>query len=349
MNANSKRVAILLLLAGLPWVMSVETAQAEDPPAAEPTTSEVVAAIKRRAQQILEARRAARRLRFSGEVSQLLGYESNPSNGTEHVGDTYISTSTYLALSKKLTPTVTWQGTYSGSFDNYFEYGDGDYMSHTLTPTKLVWQPGRMWRIDAGADLNITYYPKSGASNYREFKPSVGVRQNLWGRWFHSIRHEWFTRDYISKKARDGSGNETEVDRKDTRNRIRYEVGTTWHDTLFKVKQEWYWHDSNDERTDFYDAEDYKVTASINRSLTKKLTINPSYSFERKNYSKRTVTGINAEARYDDTHTWTLAGTYDFNNTWSVNPSFSYKWLDSNEPTGEYIDTTISGTVTARF
>ena len=116
-----------------------------------------------------------------------------------------------------------------------------------------------------------------------------------------------------------------------------------------KVKQEWYFHDSNDERQDFYDAEDYKVTASVNRPLTKKLSANASYAFERKNYKHRQVGGITAEARYDDTHTWTLAGTYDFNKTWSLNPSFSYKYLDSNDPTGEYFDATSTLTLTARF
>lgn len=324
----------------------------EDP--ASPTSQEVVAAIKRRAQQILEARRAARRLRFSADLSQLVGYESNPSNGVDHIGDTYLSTSAYLTWSKKLTPTITWQGIYSGSFDNYLEYGDGDYTSQTLTPAKFLWQPGRVWRVDGGVDLNLTYYPRSKGSNYREIKPYLGVRQNLGdlpriGSVFHSIRYEWFLRDYISKMARDGASAETLSARVDTRHRLRYELGTTWNGTLYKVKQEWYFHDSNDARNDFYDAQDYKLTASVNRSLTKKLSANASYAIERKNYAHRPVSGITGEDRYDDTHTWTLAGTYDFNKSWSFNPSFTYKFLDSNEPTGEYIDTTISGTLTARF
>jgi len=345
------------IVIGLIGLLSAGIAAAQEPVGRErpereeitPTTQEVITAIKRRAQQILEERRQARRLRFSGEATQLLGYESNPSNGVDHVGDTYLENSLYLNLSKRLRPALTWQGTYSGSFTNYIEYGDGDYMSHTLTPVKLVWQPGRMWRVDGGLDLNITYYPRAGASNYRELKPSIGVRQNLFGRWFHSARYEWFIRDYISKKARDGAGVETLSNRVDARHRLRYEVGTTWKEALLRVKQEWYLHDSNDARNDFYDAQDYKMTASVNRPLTEKFSLNASYAFERKNYEHRTVTGITAESRYDDTQTWTLAGAYDINKTWSLAPSFSYKFLASNDPTGEYVDTTISATLTARF
>ncbi len=348
MTANSSRFIVAAAALGLFILQPLALAQKPPAPAVTPTTAEVVAAIKRRAQQILEERKKAKRLRTSWEVSQLVGYESNPSNGVDHVGDTYFESSTYLSLSKKLAPTLTAQGLYSGSFTNYVEYGDGDYTSQTLTP-KLLWQPGRMWRIDGGSDFNMTYYPRSKASNYREAKLFLGIRQNLFGNWFHSIRYEWFYRDYISKKARDGGGAETTQARIDQRHRMRYEVGTTWKETLMKVKQEWYLHESNDARNDFYDAVDYKMTASLNRPLTEKLTANFSYSFERKNYRHRTVSGITSEARYDDTQTWTLSGAYDFNKTWSFSPSFSYKFLDSNEPTGEYIDTTISGTLTARF
>lgn len=351
---------VLTAFACIPLSAGTSSAQEGGAPERErpeitPTTQEVVAAIKRRAQQILEERRKARQLRFSGEISQLIGYESNPSNAVDHVGDTYLEHSLYLNASKKFTPTLTWSATYSGSYDNYLEYGDGDYMSHTLTPAKLTWQPGRMWRVEGGADLNITYYPRSKPSNYREFKPYVQVRQNLGelprlGNLFHLFRYEWFIRDYISKKARDGASAETFSNRVDARHRIRYEAGSTWNETLFKVKQELYWHDSNDARNDFYDVQDYKVTASVNRPLTDKLSANASYAFERKNYEHRPVTGnVTTEARYDDTQTWTIQGTYDFNKTWSFVPKFEYKFLDSNEPTGEYVDTTISGTVTARF
>lgn len=351
MSQRGLRVGVWTCLAVLGFgAAPVLWAQELPPLTATLSPEEALAAIKRRALAILEERRRARQWRASGEVTHLLGYESNPSNGVEHVGDTYLEQSLYLALSKKLTPTLTWQSSYSGSFDNYLEYGDGDYTSQTVTPAKLLWQPGRMWRLDAGVDLNLTYYPKASASNYREIKPSIGVRQNLKGSWFHAVRYEWYLRDYISKRARDGTpGAETLSDRMDTRHRLRYEVGTTWRQLLCKVKQEWYLQDSNDARQDFYDAEDYKLTASVNRQLTAKASCNASYAFERKNYRHREVAGITAEARYDDTHTWTLAGSYDLNPTWSVNPSLTYKFLDSNEPTGEFVDTTLSASLTARF
>ncbi|MBI3333696.1 MAG: outer membrane beta-barrel protein, partial [Candidatus Omnitrophica bacterium] len=163
------------------------------------------------------------------------------------------------------------------------------------------------------------------------------------------VRYEWFIRDYLSKKARNGLGSATLSDRQDTRHRLRYELGTTWMETFLRVRQEWYLHDSNDARNDFYDAGDYKVSAFVHRPLTKRLSLNVSYSFERKNYKHRPVVGIRPEARYDDTHTWTVAGAYEFNRAWSLNPSVSRRSLNSNEPTGEYVDTTISANLTARF
>jgi len=353
-SKNNWPAAVALLTGAFCFLAAVPAFAEETEREASPATSEVVAAIKRRAQQILEERRRAKRLRVYREASQAIGYESNPSNGPDHVGDTYLENTLYMAFSRKLDAKLTWQGTYYGSFTNYLEYGDGDYTYQALTPAKLVWEPGKMWRIDAALDFDLVYYPKSSPSNYKEFKPGIGVRQNLGelprlGNVYHSVRYEWFIRDYISKKARDGAGAETLDDRVDTRHRLRYELGTTWKETLLRVGQEWYLHDSNDARHDFYDSQDYRVTASVHRQFTKKLSLNAGYSFERKNYTHRPVGGITSEARYDDTHTWTIAGTYDFNKTWSFSPSFSYKFLDSNEPTGEYFNTTISGRVSARF
>ena len=360
MIAKSKRRVLSVLMMGTFLFLSIgfSSARAEEVPAAKekevreavtPTTQEVVAAIKRRAQQILEERRKARRLQASWEASQGLSYEKNPANSAERNGDGYTEESAALYLSKKLTPTIKWQGSYSITYDGYFEYSDGSYLTQAMTPFKFTWQPGRMWRGDAGVDLSQLWYPYAGPSSYDEIKPNIKLRQNLWGRWYHSIQGEYFYRHYLSKKMRYGAGTDTDKNRQDYRYRGRYEVGTTWKDTLFKVRQEYYLHDSNDQRNDFYDAEDYKVVASINRPITQKLSANLSYSWDRKQYRHRTVSGITSEARYDNTSTWTLSGTYDFNDIWSLNPSFSHTSLNSNDPSGEYVDWTATTLLTARF
>lgn len=360
MIAKSKRRFISAFLLGTFWLLQAGASHvlAEETPAPKekeareavtPTTQEVVAAIKRRAQQILEERRKARRLQASWEASQGLSYEKNPANAPERNGDWYAEESIALNLSKKLTPTIKWQGSYSATYDGYFEYTDGSYLSQAMTPFKFIWQPGRMWRADAGVDLSQLWYYWASPSSYDEIKPNIKVRQNLWGRWYHSIQGEYFYRYYLSKMARNGAGVDTEVHRQDYRYRGRYEIGTTWKEALFKVRQEYYLHDSNDQRNDFYDAEDYKITASINRPITKKLSANLSYAWDHKQYRHRPVSGIKAEARYDNTQTYTASGTYDFNETWSLNPSFSYSRLNSNDPSGEYFDWTATTTLTARF
>src|SRR3989338_2800404 len=182
---------------------------------------EALAAIKRRAMKILEARRAARRLKFYGELSEATGYETNPSNSSSHKGDTYEDTSTYLMLSKKLTPTLEWQGTYSGNYLKYLDYGDGDYTDHTLPPVKLRWQPKRMWRVESWMDLEHNWYPIAKDSSYRNLKGVARIRQNLFDTWYHQLQYEWFARDYTHKNARDGAGTETTSNRVDTRHRIR--------------------------------------------------------------------------------------------------------------------------------
>ncbi len=309
---------------------------------------EAIEAIKRRAKQII-AQRKNKRLRLAGEVTAGIGVQKNPGDLPSHKGDSFVESSLFLNLTKPLTPTLTWQGSYYGSVDNYIELTDYSYTYQTLTPVKLLWKPARKWRWDGGVDLGYLVYASDNAPDYKEFKPFVGVRQDLWGNWFHAFHYEYSLRHYLSKRARNGLGVNTRTHREDMRHKGRYEIGTVWKNTLFKGRGEYYLNDSNDARNDFYDAEDWKLIGSITRRITDKFSVYASYTFERKNYRHRKVVGVRAEARYDDEQTYALSGTYDFNKNWSLTPSFSYTRLNSNEPTGEYFDWTAKAMVARKF
>ena len=349
---GSWKIAIGLLAVSTAFLSraSVGVAQESPPSGTTLTTEEVIAAIKRRAERALEERRRAKPLQWFFEFSSGGGYEKNPSYSQSHKGDSFVEEDLFMEVSKKLTPTLTWGGTYSNSYVNYFELTDDTYTYQTLTPLKLIWQPDRRWRLDSGVDLDYLWYPNNSPANYQELKPWIGVRQNLWGSWYQSARYLWFLRHYVSAKARNGLGTGTRSPREDTRNTLRYEVGTDWLKTSLKARGEWYLNDSNDARQDFYDAEDYKLTGFVSRPLTEKLSLSASYTFERKSYLHRQVIGVQRpRARYDDIQTYSVFAIYDINKTWSLNPRFSYTHLNSNEPTGEYFDYTVSGVVTAKF
>jgi len=306
-------------------------------------------AIKRRALEILQERRQTK-LQFYGEVSQGVGYEKNPLYGSARKGDWFFEDGLFLWWSRKLTPTITWQGSYVGDYLGYPKLTDANLTLSTVTPVKLLWQPTPMWRVDGGADLGYLWFPNEGSAGFREFKPTIGVRQNLWGHWFHAVRFDSSLRRYIAAHARDDAGNSKPAHRRDVRPRIRYEVGTTWRDTFLKVRHEWYWNNSNDQQQDFYDARDYKVTALVSRPITQRFSIEASYSYELKNYLHRAVSQVSPDrARHDDVDTWTLTGLYELNPTWSVSPSFTHTRNNSNEPTGEYVDWSTELTLTAHF
>jgi len=328
--------------------------RADEGPALTP--EQALAAIKRRAQRVLEARRAARRLKFYAEVSEALGYETNPSTSSSHKGDTYFEHSGYFMLSKKLTPTIDWQASYNPIYLDYLDYGDGDYFDNVFTASKLRWAPGRMWRVESWIDLEYNYYPKGKDSTYRQFKTTSRIRQNLFGTWFHQLQYEWFSRDYATKNARDGAGNETFSNRVDTRNRLRHKAGFTVRqalpikNALFSVENDFYRNDSNDARQDFYDYDVWKITGSASGSATKKLYLSGSFAFERKNYRSRQITtAVTAEARYDDKYTVTSGASYDLDDTWKLSYDFSFDHLGSNHPPGEYDNAKHAFKVTAKF
>ena len=349
---------LIVLIGGRPQQLVAQETPAKNeapkrselpPLTAQISPEEALAAIKRRAQKILDARRAARRLKFSGELSEAVAYETNPSNSSSRKGDTSEETSANLTLSKKLTRTLDWSSSYSGSYLKYVNYGEGDYTDHTLTATKLKWQPGKMWRAESWMDVEYNFYPAALDSSYRNLKVVGRLRQNLLKSYYHQIQYEWFVRDYTNKKARDGAGNNTLSHRVDTRHRLRYKVGATVQKALLSVENEFYWHDSNDARNDFYDAQDWKITGSASRNVTKKLYLSGSFAFERKNYTARKVSGINAEARYDDKYTLSSGASYDLNDDWKLSYDFTFDHLASNDPTGEYDNAKHAFKLTANF
>ena len=350
-------MASVLLLSGAPLRAQEAAPEREraERPELPPLTSQIppeeaLAAIKRRAKKILEARRAARRLKFSGELSTAVAYETNPATGTSHKGDTSFEPNTYLSWSKKLTPTLTWMGTYYGTYLQYVEYHAGDYTDHIMTPLKLQWQPGRMWRLENWLDLERNQYRDDARdSSYKQIKWTGRIRQNVWKSWYHQFQYEWFGRDYTHKKARDGGGADTDTYRKDARYRGRYKVGTKVRQALLSVENDFYKNDSNDNRNNYYDYEVWKITGSASGSATKKLYLSGSFAFERKNYDVRPVSGITSEARYDDKYTISTSASYDLNKTWRLAYGLTFDHLGSNEPTGEYDNNKQSLTVTAKF
>jgi len=363
-NSNRSRIAAVGIVAGLlvlssqQPVLAQETTEKQEraerhelpPLTATVSPEEALAAIKRRAQKIIEARRAARRLKIYVEGSEIYAYETNPSNaGNPTKGDSSFEEDVYLLLSKKLTPTIEWQGSYSGVYLKYLDYGDGDYTSHTLTPVKLVWRPGRMWRAETWMDLDYNYYPVAGDSSYRQIKWTGRLRQNLFGSAFHQFQYEWFDRHYTHKRARDGAGNNTLTRRDDVRNRLRYKVGATVKKALMTVENEYYWNDSNDAKNAFYDYQVWKITGSASGNVTPKLYVSQSLAYEQKNYEHRAVSGITAEARYDGKYTLSSSVSYDLNKTWKIGYDFTYDHLDSNEPTGEFDNAKHAVKVTAHF
>lgn len=367
MTAKNKRIlsptgvglTALLVWAVVPQPLFAQQEAAEkeirERPELPPLTAQIppeeaLAAIKRRAKKILEARRAARRMKFSGEVSQVFAYETNPATASDHKGNSSSEENAYLAWSKKLTPTLTWQGTYYGSVLFYEKYHAGDYTDHIMTPVKLQWQPGRMWRVESWLDLERNHYREDARdSSYKQIKLTGRIRQNLFKSWYHQVQYEWSGRDYVHKKARDGGGADTATYRKDARYRARYKVGTTVKKALLSMENEYYKNDSNDNRNNYYDYWVWKVSNSISGNVTKKLYCSAGFNFERKSYNVRPVSGISAEARYDDKYTLSANANYDLNDTWRLAGGLTFDHLGSNEPTGEYDNMKESLTITAKF
>ncbi len=296
-----------------------------------------IALLKRRAQRILEARRAPPPplFGFSSGISQ--GYESNVNLDGFRKGDGFTEESLSLLFQPK--PNSWFQGelSYSGFNSNFYEFTDSNLWLNTLSGT-LQFQPHRAIRLDLGYDYEIMNFPSDSDSSFFDQRVKVQgwFAHTPWLTHKVGVGYQW--RDYDSRKARDSGRNPIgELNRQDERPSAGYEGQIRVPQTTAKIGAEAYRNFSNDQFQSFYDWQDLRFRGVLTRVFSPKWVGSLTASKERKNYRRRSVPAINVAERDD---LYTLAGSilYDWNAHWTVSYSLTYRYQDSNDPRLDFTD-----------
>jgi hypothetical protein len=137
--------------------------------------------------------------------------------------------------------------------------------------------------------------------------------------------------------------------RKDQRHTAIYEIGGTFAEAnTLKVRQEFYFNDSNEGHQDYNDAQDYKVKLSFLRDWAPNWSSTSSLTYELKRYERRNVLERGV-AQQDYTKTYELGVTYKLSQAVDLAYTWRYKQNDSNDPAQAYQDITNALTLTALF
>jgi hypothetical protein len=282
-------------------------------------------------------------------VSWTVANESNPSLSKGRSSHPYTEEYVSTTFSYRLLPQLTTQASYSLDALHYDEYTDGSTVTNSLTG-KLIYRPWTPLRLEAHYTFDDSDYPYDIGAGTMDQKVHLRLRQAFLEQYYHWVGWTYLYKQYKDKLTRDGGG--TRVGgkrRKDQRHTGIYEVGgKVFEKANVRLRQDFYFNDSNDVYLDYYDAQDYKVKLSGTYDWTDHWSSSSGFTYELKRYEDRVVTPKNV-AESDNTKTYEMGLTYKINKNVDVAYTWKFKKTDSNDPAQAYQDVTNSLALTAAF
>lgn len=350
-------LAVLLALAGTAGFLGLAapaTSRAQEAPLqdkegqAADRAKLFIALLKRRAERILEGRRAPPPPLFSLFASAGYGYESNVNLDGSREGDSFTEQSGGISFRPQFRPWLDGELSYDFLGDEFHTLTDSNLWSHTGKAI-LRLEPHRRVQLEVGGEAALLYFPLDEDNTFLDQR----LRAQL--SWAH---RSWLThragwlfqyREYDTRRARDSSQVRINgLSREDQRHVASYEMRLRFPKTFARLAGEFYRNFSNDGFQDFYDWEDFRFRGSVTRVFGPRWIATLNASHERKNYQSRSVPAINVAER---DNLLTLAGSliYQWTTKASLSYSLTYRHQDSNDPRLDFTDWIHQTGVTLNF
>jgi hypothetical protein len=210
----------------------------------------------------------------------------------------------------------------------------------TASQASLKWYPTGKDNllIQPGFEWSDTHYPNDATLATKENKLSLNAKHKFWENWSQELNYEdYWINSNNNKLTRDGEGNDRiDIALEKRRHSIEYDLDFPFlYDTKLKLKQKGAIQTSNDAYIDYYDYNSTKTTAELARTITEKLYAKASFSYEQKDYTKRTVSAHQV-AQEDTTYIQKVTLFYFLDEDWLVNYTFTNTKVDSNSTLHDY-------------
>lgn len=337
-RAISRRTSAVI--AGLLVLGGALAARAETP-LAQPELAEraqlFIALLKRRAEAIVEARRAPPPPRWNLYAGATQGYESNVNLDGTRKGDRFTEESLTLVFRPTITSWLSGEATYDLLNTHYHELTDSNLWSNTASAL-LKLKPVRRLEVAAGWEYSILNFPLDSDSSFADQRTKATVSFAQTGWLTHLVGWTYQLREYDTRKARDFAGTQQPgANRQDQRHTGSYELRCRFPKLSARVGAEYYQNASNDQLQDFYDWQDLRLRAVLTRAFGPQWVGTLSASHERKNYEARSVPAI-AVAERDDLVTVAGSLIYQLTPRTSVTGNVTYRHQDSNDPRLDFTD-----------
>lgn len=314
----------------------------------EQTTEKYLGKSGEKAYKKVEAVKEGQRYKTKILVAAIQGYDNNVFLDPRREHDTFTEAILDASVIYPLNGRWDFSGGVSAHDITYWKATDANLID---TDLKFAFE-GKLFSgltLTAYNDVELVEYQANDDGEYVGDKAGLVLKQKLPNNFFHSLRYEFFYKNYSDRKALDGSGDPSDHDRQDDRNTVYYDLGVYMKKSMVKVFGEYYLNDSNYNYLDYYDYDSVRLGSSMIYLLTDKMSTALSYYRQFRSYFERTIPNDDTVGEKDRTWVATASLYYDIYKNTTLGLNYSYRQNHSNNPVQKYSGSIISGGLYCRF
>lgn len=262
------------------------------------------------------------------------GYDNNVFLDSSRKGDLYDEAVAACELSYELSERLILKAESDSSSMTYHRFSDYSLMDNDIA-LSLAYYPCQKMKVETGYDIDFVNYLRNENGTYYAQGPFASFRYSITPSTYLGTGYLYRLYDYDKRKIYDGTYRRLELTREDHRHEIMAEFAAIIGKVYFKLKNVYYFNESNDGYMDYYDYQAEKVMGYIGAPLFKKAELVLSGGYQRKNFKSRKIT-TSSSKEHDDL--MVLGGGLYYNLTPSsyINLSYTYRQNFSNDPIQEY-------------
>jgi hypothetical protein len=263
------------------------------------------------------------------------GYDNNVYLNSSRKGDIFDQVMADAVFRYRLNDRLNIKARYDLTSLTYHRFTDVNMFDNQVSAS-LEYYPQNRLKFEAGYIVDFVDYLKGSGSDFIMDGPFAGLRYYIDKRSYIGGIYQYNTYDYRSRKTRDISNQVAGITREDKRNTVIAEFATYMGELFVKVKNTYFWNDSNDQYLDFYDYNSQRIGLYTAYPVTEKLALLLSGGYQRKDFKSRTTIKDPAKKEHDNIMMLGGGVCYKILPACSISINYSYRQNYSNDPMQEY-------------
>lgn len=294
-------------------------------------------------EKIIESQKA--RHAIDMQTALVYGYDSNVNLDGARKGDSFEELALVMRMKQPFVNGVEFDYRYSLDVRNYSQITDASNILH-----QMLFECSRyisIFKVGVGYDLAYLAYPDFEEGDFLFHKGFCYIGNDLTRKLSHQLKVYYGVKDYLDGKTLSETSLAVDPakDRLDRRQHAAYLITYSYNKNLtVRLEGNYSINDSNARYIDYYDYKSPGVSCGFDYRIKPDFYLLTDYSYRRKNYKGRTVTGATKTYKQEDNiYAVNVGLLYLLGKQSSLSFNYLYRETSSNDSLSEYTESVVTG------